>query len=93
MSDCRFTCTSCDKYDKENHYCPTYCDLIRHTMNERVQVELEQIEEEFDEEYKSNYNIDNVTHCKYKTIVEKHITDLKKEIDETYFDLIKENKQ
>ena len=27
-------CVDCEEYDKEKHYCPKFCSVIRHTVNE-----------------------------------------------------------
>ena len=86
MSDCRFSCTSCEKYDKEKHSCPVYCDLIRYSMNERVKAELELIKKEAE-----RVNWYNRSDKKgFYTILDRHIMNLDCEIDETYFDLMKE---
>ena len=28
------SCTNCEVYDKEKHYCPKWCEVIRHTTSE-----------------------------------------------------------
>ena len=28
------SCTNCEVYDKEKHYCPKWCDVIKHTTEE-----------------------------------------------------------
>ena len=39
-------CLECGYYDKEKHYCPFYCQLIRETLNEAISFELEKIKAE-----------------------------------------------
>ena len=31
---CYKSCTDCEAYDKEKHYCPKWCDVIKHTTSE-----------------------------------------------------------
>ena len=76
-------CLECGYYDKEKHYCPFYCQLIRETLNEAISFELEKIkaeitactqQEEGEVPACINYGIKLSTE-----IVEKHISKLKGE--------------
>ena len=76
-------CLECGYYDKEKHYCPFYCQLIRETLNEAISFELEKIkgeiiactqQEEGEVPACINYGIKLSTE-----IVEKHISELKGE--------------
>lgn len=39
-------CLECGYYDKEKHYCPFYCQLIRETLDEAISFELEKVKAE-----------------------------------------------
>ena len=34
------SCLDCDNYDKENHNCPRYCEVIKEAINSRTKGEL-----------------------------------------------------
>jgi hypothetical protein len=80
-------CLECGYYDKEKHYCPFYCQLIRETLDEAISFELEKIKAEIDNclIHNPDYNECNVNiglGISYE-IKKKHISELKGENNET----------
>ena len=75
-------CLECGYYDKEKHYCPFYCQLIRETLNEAISFELEKIKGEIDDLQKTHHIwlIDqNALIDECSEIIDKHISELKGE--------------
>ena len=50
-----------------------------HDLNMKLVEELENLDNKMVEEWRTNTNIDNVTHCKYRSIVFARIKELKGE--------------
>lgn len=74
-------CLECEYYDKEKHYCPFFCQLIRETLNEAISFELEQIKAEIEEDkklYSYNEHIQK-GHSNCIDIVNSHISELEGE--------------
>lgn len=75
-------CLECGYYDKEKHYCPFYCQLIRETLDEAISFELEKIKTEIEQCYYNNQpDVDGVIIFKddVNNIFNKHIAELKGE--------------
>ena len=72
-------CLECGYYDKEKHYCPFYCQLIRETLNEAISFELEKIKAEIEGINKSNDSMYCVGVTNALIILDKHISKLKGE--------------
>ena len=59
-------CTGCKEYDAEQHCCPRFNNVIRHTLNECINDVLDKIRAEinelysyveFDEDIKTSFNM------------------------------------
>ena len=87
-------CLECGYYDKEKHYCPFYCQLIRETLNEAISFELEKIKAEIIKGKCKRCDIDvNIQKCLEEhnslcdvddilVIIDNHIKELKGENNE-----------
>lgn len=73
-------CLECGYYDKEKHYCPFYCQLIRETLNEAISFELEKIKAEIEEHNRNYISDDNAgLERAIYDFIEPHIAELKGE--------------
>jgi len=72
-------CLECGYYDKEKHYCPFYCQLIRETLDEAISFELEQTRAEIEDLLSSYGYLDMHTNDDVLGIIDKHIAELKGE--------------
>ena len=66
-------CLECGYYDKEKHYCPFYCQLIRETLDEAISFELENIKDRL--EVAMWYNRRDKEYC--LELIDKRISELK----------------
>ncbi len=69
-------CLECGYYDKEKHYCPFYCQLIRETLDEAISFELEKIKAEV-KTYYADYAL-SISET-VLGIIDNHIAELKGE--------------